>query len=414
MVMSLKMAKKKLHIHSDNSTWCGCENMPGVFLQDKKLNEIFDITFSYRYSKEYLEGMIKWVDIKKCILDYSIIFYPMKLPISYLYRLQPYFKPAMIFKYLLFFDEIRRMYKLLKHIKPDVLHINNGGYPAASSCNAAAIAGKLVGVPKITYMINSTTRDRWWERWMTRLVKKSVTKFITASCNLRDVSWFLNSEYVDDEYWRKLALDNWSIISNTIREQYIRPAEEVRKLLGVLDGECMFLCVGKFEERKGFRYAIDAFERISNNKPRSLWIFGDGSDYKYLQKRAKQSTAFIAVLSNALGHLPGLYTDFELINACDVLVVPSVADEDFPNVILIAMMYGKPIIASKLAGIPEMVADKIMLAPPGDVSGLEKRMGYFLADSWRRKFLGSHSKTKFEKCYSNDVVIGRYIDLWLA
>ena len=183
--------KKKLHIHSDNSTWAGCENMPGVFLQDKRLNDEFDITFSYRYSKEYEEGMGKWLHY----LDPDKLF-PMHFSITYLYKLRPYFKPIMILKYLLFFDEVRRMGKLLKRIGPDVLHINNGGYPGATSCNAAAIAGRKVGVPKITYMINSTTCDRWWERWMTQKVKASVTKFVTASEHLKNASVFLNSDFM--------------------------------------------------------------------------------------------------------------------------------------------------------------------------------------------------------------------------
>lgn len=398
--------KKKLHIHSDNSTWAGCENMPGIFLQDKRLNDEFDITFSYRYSKEYEDGFKKWVPVEGRLVnvDDEGVFqgrksYQMNFPSTYLYKLAKYFRPSMALGYFCLVVECIKMQTLLKRVSPDILHINNGGYPGAISCNAAAIAGGLAKVPKITYMVNSTTCDRWWERWMANSVKKSVTNFITASNHLSNSKFLWNGR-------------RWAIIPNTIREQPIRPAEEVRKELSLLSNECMFLCVGKLEERKGFRYAIDAFEQLpfTISKPRRLVICGDGPELDYLLSRAERSRAFISIINREYGDI----TDFELINACDVLVVPSVGDEDFPNVILIAMMYGKPIIASKLAGIPEMATDGegLYLVPPGNVCELYDAMKCWLEDSWNRKFTGNINKRIFEIQYSNEVVIDKYIKLW--
>ena len=216
--------------------------------------------------------------------------------------------------------------------------------------------------------------------------------------------------------WQKLPFeDNWAVIPNTIREQSIRSAEEVRKQLGVLDNECVFLCVGKLEERKGFRYAIDAFEQLSFTigKPRRLVISGNGPEFDYLLRRAEKSSAFISIMGKTYGLSFPPFTDFELINACDVLVVPSVGDEDFPNVILIALMYGKPIIASKLAGIPEMATDDgLFLTTPGDVSSIKYAMLGWLDVSWARKFVGVRNRTLFEQKYSNGVVIDKYMELW--
>ena len=69
---------------------------------------------------------------------------------------------------------------------PDVLHINNGGYPAALSARAAAIAGRLAGVDKIIMVVNNMAVDyhrlsRRFDYPFDRLVVRSVDRFITGS-----------------------------------------------------------------------------------------------------------------------------------------------------------------------------------------------------------------------------------------
>ena len=61
---------KKLHYHSDCPFFAGCENMLVNFLQDEKLNAEYKITFSYRYSQRYKEGMDQ--RIKKKISEYPL------------------------------------------------------------------------------------------------------------------------------------------------------------------------------------------------------------------------------------------------------------------------------------------------------------------------------------------------------
>jgi glycosyltransferase involved in cell wall biosynthesis len=58
----------------------------------------------------------------------------------------------------------------------------------------------------------------------------------------------------------------------------------------------------------------------------------------------------------ALGRMGQLGTTYE---AMDVLVVPSVSDESMPLVVLEAMASGRPVLASRLSGIPEAVTDGV-------------------------------------------------------
>ena len=86
----------------------------------------------------------------------------------------------------LFIYEVIVLRRLFQKIKPDILHLNNGGYPAALSVRAAAIAGKLASVPKIVMVVNNLAVDynsvsRFIDYPVDRLVANSVHLFITGS-----------------------------------------------------------------------------------------------------------------------------------------------------------------------------------------------------------------------------------------
>jgi len=134
-----------------------------------------------------------------------------------------------------------------------------------------------------------------------------------------------------------------------------------------------------------------------------LLLKGSGKEEINLLKEAKGNPSIKFVNNNI--------DTYSLINACDVLVVPSIGDEDFPNVILIAMMYGKPIIASNLAGIPEMLDIHGALVWPEDVRGLVFHMYQFLSKG-KREAHGQRARTSFETRYSNEVILNKWRDLW--
>jgi len=452
--------KKKLHIHSDNAEWAGCENMPGIFLANPDINREFDVSFSFRSTKEYLDGMAKWVpDLSKddCELCHSDVcsgvgkpkpltpyaclriapvhrarLYPQDFPITKLYRIaakSPFLKPLMALKYLTIDQEILTLYRLFKELKPDILHINNGGYPAAMSCNSAAIAGGLAKISKITYMINSTVRNLWWEKPITTLVKKYVTRFITASWKLAANSDFLHvfpkhttAEAKEKDYWS--AVKNWIVIPNTvIRRPVAISKASVRKKFDIYPSTLMFLALGKLEYRKGFHELIRAWDDLpSREVPAHLIVAGQGEMRGELQDLADNMKRGLATIYSGYS-----IDDYSLINACDAFVLPSLCDEDFPNVLLIAMMYGKPVIASAIGGIPELVCPdagfKVSLE-----NGFRKNLTAAIAKLIDQsnvkipqglgqeldgiKWIGHNALDCYNERYGTEKIIKRYIKLW--
>ncbi len=362
--------------------------MVSVFLQNQRLNEVFDITFTYRHTNQYRNGFTRWIK------EFKARIKPWYLLSGWLNQFK-LLKPLAL---MVSVAEILSFWISLKREKPDVLHIINGGYPGAFSCNSMAIAGKLARVPKITYFITSTTRNPWWYKPITFMVKRSVDKFISASQNLWAESGFLGN---------KEGFTSWNILSNTIRDIEIEPITEVREKLGIPQAEVIFLCMGDLEKRKGFDRAIDALPKMEEiGTPRSLLIVGDGVEDERIKKEIKrQKNGVYRVLNETDIH------PYSIINACDVLLVPSRGDEDWPNVILIAMKYKKPCLVSEVCGLPEMIKDLMT----GYVFSSDELLRIYMENLLNkdlRTIMGNKAKERYEQLYREEKIIEHYIEMW--
>lgn len=85
-----------------------------------------------------------------------------------------------------------------------------------------------------------------------------------------------------------------------------------------------------------------------------------------------------------------------------MIVVPSVWHENSPLSILEAMAHGKPIIASRIGGIPEMVREGTtgLLFDPGNASQLAEKVRDLLLDRSRREAFGRNARRIVEDEYS--------------
>jgi glycosyltransferase involved in cell wall biosynthesis len=364
--------------------------MISVFLQNQWLNREFDITFSYRNSKEYSSGMNKW------IVAHNAKIHPLTLSITFLRKIQRYFPLALPLAYLLSYVEVGDFLRLLQQDKPDILHINNGGYPGAFSCNSMAVAGRLAKIPKITYFLTSTTQDPWWYKPMTFMVRNSVNTFISASKCLQNNSGFLRNKKRSD----------WINISNTIMDREFESSETIRSKLQIPMDEVVFLCIGDLVKRKGFDKAIDAFSEMTEvGTPRSLLIVGSGPEEENLRNKMKSKTKGVYRI------ITDDNDSYSIINAADVLLVPSLGEEDWPNVILIAMKYGLPCIISNICGLPEMIVHN----STGYICFEESQWKYnmeSLLDANLRSITGNRAQARYERLYREERIIGQYLELW--
>ncbi|MBN1607643.1 MAG: glycosyltransferase [Polyangiaceae bacterium] len=136
-----------------------------------------------------------------------------------------------------------------------------------------------------------------------------------------------------------------------------------------------WLAVGRLVKKKGFVHLIDAVELLRRRgKKVQVTILGDGPERAALERRTR--TLGLQGQVDLPGHAPSRPVWDELRRSRG-LVAPSVRAADgnvdgIPNVILEAMAMARPVVASELSGIPEVVlpGETGLLVRPGDASGL--------------------------------------------
>ena len=140
---------------------------------------------------------------------------------------------------------------------------------------------------------------------------------------------------------------------------------------------------GRLQDQKGFDLAIDALGRLAAHHPGlSLHLAGTGEDEHDLRRQAERLG-----ITERVQFLGSLTRDETLreISAASVVVVPSRTIEGFSLVALEAAHLGRPVVATRVGGLPETVDDGLtgLLVPPDDTDALAAAIGGLLDDPTR-------------------------------
>ena len=404
---------RKIHYHSDCTFFAGCENMLVNFWSSPMLRSQFEVSFSYRDSIRYTEGLNRRIPVDFPVyplkfLDFSDpAIFPGQWPIlakrGVLLCLRLVLTPPL----LCYETWILRC--LFLRVHPDVIHINSGGYPAALSTRAAVIAARLARIQAIIMVVNNqavgyTRPSRWLGYPMDRLIALSTSRFVTGStAAARQLNKVLRLNEV-----KCLVLHNGITLRQTTESR-----DETRKRLG-LDkfGGVIFGVVAILRPNKGHQVLLEAMVKLMGaaKAPNiKILIEGDGPLGKNLQE-------FVA--NNKLsGHCIFVGNEENIMNFMsflDVLILPSIDHEDFPNVILEAMGVGKPVIASNLAGIPEQIIDGEtgLLVAPRDIDQLATAITKLSFDEQLRVRMGHAGLQRFKKYFTAEVAVKNYMPLY--
>jgi glycosyltransferase involved in cell wall biosynthesis len=123
--------------------------------------------------------------------------------------------------------------------------------------------------------------------------------------------------------------------------------------------------------------------------------------------------------ANAFTRFVGWQSQEELpkqLQAADVLVIPTVAQEALGRTAVEAMATGIPVIASDIGGLPFTVANGAtgLLCRPGDTEDLASKIECLLDDSELRQRMGQAGRKRFEEHYAWPVIIERHYRPLLA
>ena len=167
-----------------------------------------------------------------------------------------------------------------------------------------------------------------------------------------------------------------------------------------------FVYIGRLSQEKGVDILIRAALEI---KKAHLIIAGEGPIRKELEELASANGNNIRFL----GHLKASEINSLLKNAM-FLVIPSTWYENFPYSVLEAFAWGKPVVASRIGGIPEQVKeeDNGLLFEPWDKENLRKKIDYLLANRYLLSEMGERAREKVEREYSAELHYQRLMNVY--
>ncbi len=183
----------------------------------------------------------------------------------------------------------------------------------------------------------------------------------------------------------------------------------LKAAFGIRNGAPVVGNIAHMVDHKGQKYLIDAIPLILEKRPDArFFIVGDGPLMKRLSRRA-QSLGLEGRL-----FLPGFKSNVAaFLDMFNVFVMPSVM-EGLGTSVLDALACGKPVVATRTGGIPEMIEHGRtgLLVQPRDPGELANGVLDLICNPAKAARLGREGKKAVEKQFSVDAVIDKTLDVY--
>jgi|tagenome__1003787_1003787.scaffolds.fasta_scaffold20982467_4 glycosyltransferase involved in cell wall biosynthesis len=291
---------------------------------------------------------------------------------------------------------------VISRLRPNVLHVSNGGHPGSDLNRLATIVARFAGKPKCVLSVHSPASSRSvsqpqlqalsdWLVWRSVDAVHSATLFQARSMSIRSMPPSL------------LALIPYGV------HEPDGPSAEVALLRSrlVSGGRLLVgMVAATGEAEKGHAVFVEA---LAQSGVDAIGVVVGRNPGASLAQQIERLNLTERV------HLEGRVASVgPYVNAIDLLVVPSTAFESLPLVVLEAMAAGKPVFASRLSGIPEAVIDGVTgrLFEPGDVDALSALLREAVRDRGQLERFGRAGKERWREEFSVDAMTQRMLGLY--
>ena len=169
------------------------------------------------------------------------------------------------------------------------------------------------------------------------------------------------------------------------------------------DGAVNVVYVGRIRPVKGVSVLVDSWPKVAQVNTARLLIAGDGAERESLAQTARASGVGDSVeFLGEVTDVPGVLA------RADIYVQPSF-QEGLPNAVLEAMAMGLPIVATRVSGNEDVVADgdNGLLVPPGDPDALAGALRTLVADPALAARMGRRSREIVEARFSLAAVMNQ-------
>jgi len=290
---------------------------------------------------------------------------PPEVPVTYV----PYTAVPLLSRPFNGYTIERRLLPLVREFKPNLV-LNYVVYPQGF---AAVRIARALGVPVVLTAIGSDLNR----------IADPVCGYLTR--------WTLRNADFVTTVSRDLAATAIKLGANPDTTQAIlngcdtdvfhpRDQEDARKQLGLpLDAEIV-LYVGRLDLRKGLIELVKTIAELKSPRPKlHCYIIGDGPDESALRQAIEKN-----FISEAFSIVPSCMSEQVAVwmAAADLVTLPSY-NEGCPNVVIEAVSSGRPVVATRVGGIPELLSPRSgRLVPPRNIMALTGAIDEVLTNKW--------------------------------
>jgi len=290
-----------------------------------------------------------------------------------------------------------QLFRIIREKRPHIVHANS-----TKAGFLGRLAARLAGVPIVLFTAHGFfLYEPFWrteERFMYVCIEWLGAKLsdrIIAVCEAdrqKMIAYSIASPY------RILVVHNGLEFSHLVSA---RNPQRLRQDSSEVEGKLVGT-VANFYPIKGLHYFIEGAALVKQVMPEvRLAIVGDGEQWRELRNLARQLDLDPETLF--LGHRDDVP---ELLPLFDVFVLSSVA-EGLPFALLEAMAAARPVVATAVGGVPELILDGQtgLLVPPKDPQALAEAVISLLKNSSRARAMGLAARQRVLSHFTVDRMI---------
>jgi glycosyltransferase involved in cell wall biosynthesis len=293
--------------------------------------------------------------------------------------------------------DISGIRRYLREVRPQIVHTF-----LLTASLYGRLAAILEGVPiVIGTEVNIYERKRRHHAWAERLLMKRTNRVVVSAESVRDF-------YIRQVHADPAKVD---VIYNAVdfaQAQPTRSRIDVRRDCGVPADGVVGGIIARLTEQKGHRFLFDAMASTPELADMHMLVIGGGDLQAALVRQVEDRG-----LSNRV-HFLGPRRDLgDLLAAIDLFVMPSLW-EGLPLSLVLAMGAGLPVVATRVAGIPEVVDDGRtgLLVAPADVAALGSALASLVNDGAKRERMGRDSRASVLPRFNVDGYVQSTVGLY--
>jgi len=297
------------------------------------------------------------------------------------------------------------IYRLIKRIKPHIVHTHT-----SKAGVLGRLAAYLAGVPIIIHTPHGHVFHSYYGLILTNIFvfAEKISSFTT------DMIVALTEKEKDEHMEKGIAsTKKYTIIHSGVKLDYFAnmriDIKARKKELEIPPGYNVVGTIGRLVPIKGYKYLISAAKKIVEEVDKTVFVIvGDG----YLKLELEKYAEALGVRKNII--FTGWRADSsDILYLFDIFVLPSL-NEGMGRVIIEAMALGKPVVASSVGGILDLIKDSKngILVPPRNSDALGNAILQLIRNKDLAEELGNNGKAMVYPEFDISVMLKKIENLY--